>query len=74
MIPERNTSIVDEVKIQGGGTYISVWYSDANDGYMYNIYDQEPTDFIEEIDGGLCTGTIIDAVEMAMLQAGMSTE
>jgi hypothetical protein len=41
-----------------------------NDGYMFNVY-RTPTDFENDnpADGGLCTGTYLNAVEMAANQA-----
>ncbi len=68
---KNNQQGVDEVNIQCNGLHLIVSSSADNDGYMLGIYDQEPTDDVEPIDGGLCTGTIIDAIEMVMSQAGM---
>lgn len=43
-------------------------------GHYYEMYDVNPdlpeNENVEEIDGGLCTGTDSDALTMAMLQAG----
>lgn len=72
-IAESKTSNVGEIRIKSDDTHITIWYSDMNDGYMYNIYNQEPTEDLEPLDGGICTGTIINAIEMAMSQAGMCT-
>lgn len=48
---------------------IDIYYSEANNGYMYNIYDavsfHDEKDSEDSIDGGLCTGTIQDALNMA---------
>lgn len=47
---------------------IDIYYSEANNGYMYNIYDTvsaNEKDSRDSIDGGLCTGTIQDALNMA---------
>lgn len=47
---------------------IDIYYSETNNGYMYNIYDtvsDNEKDSGDSIDGGLCTGTIQDALNMA---------
>ena len=46
---------------------ITVFYSDCNDGYMYNVYDRLPQDDSLNCDdnGGLCTGSMRDAIGMA---------
>lgn len=48
---------------------IDIYYSETNNGYMYNIYDavsfHDEKDSEDSIDGGLCTGTIHDALNMA---------
>lgn len=48
---------------------INIYYSETNNGYMYNIYDavsfHDEKDSGDSIDGGLCTGTIQDALNMA---------
>ena len=47
---------------------IDIYYSEANNGYIYNIYDTTTPDKKENegsLDGGLCTGTIHDALNMA---------
>lgn len=44
--------------------------SDNEPGYMYDIYKNDSTyEDNHSEDGGLCTGSIDDAVEMAMEQA-----
>jgi hypothetical protein len=59
------------VIIEDGNTYRIEW-SDCNNGWMYYIYiDVEMTESelndteTQEDDGGLCTGTLFDAIEMA---------
>jgi|GEM_PF-2404078 len=55
---------------------ITINYSEQNEGYMYDIYDCEPSqmhdgngsELVDSIDGGLCTGTILEALEMAQAQ------
>jgi len=51
---------------------IAINYSDCNEGYMYTIHNGEP-DTLEEdpngFDRGLCTGTMEDALGMAVEQA-----
>lgn len=47
---------------------IDIFYSELNDGYMYNIYDttnSHQKDTRDSLDGGLCTGTMKEALEMA---------
>jgi len=47
----------------------TISYSDGNDGYMYECYDLAnhiSGDTLESLDGGLCTGSAKDAIEMAI--------
>ena len=47
---------------------IDIFYSELNDGYMYNVYDttnSHQKDTRDSLAGGLCTGTIKEALEMA---------
>ena len=48
--------------------YISIEWSEMNEGYMYEIYGSEKamTDGEDSLCGGLCTGTRLDAFEMAL--------
>lgn len=49
---------------------IKIEWSETNDGWMYDIYDSESDiEDGESIDGGLCTGTRMDAFEMAVQTA-----
>lgn len=50
---------------------IKVSYSETNEGYMYDIWPEDMTnDEAEETDnGGLCTGNMRDALDMALTQA-----
>ncbi len=50
---------------------ITISYSDSNGGYMYDIYKnaQAIEDNDDSIDGGLCTGSMLDAIDMAAGQA-----
>lgn len=49
---------------------IKVWYSEANEGYMYSIFNHtDINDDTEEDDGGVCTGSYKDAINMAISQA-----
>ncbi len=50
---------------------IHVRPSFEEEGYMYDIYDCQPEEIEEadSIDGGLCTGSFLDAVDMATEQA-----
>ena len=49
---------------------ISITESSDKEGYIYDIYPSKD-DYINSnsLDGGMCTGTIVDAIEMASLQA-----
>jgi hypothetical protein len=45
---------------------IQIYYSELNEGYMYNVYDRADPELDKESpDGGLCTGRFEDAVQMA---------
>lgn len=50
---------------------ITVFKSESEEGYMYDIYDVEPSeiDGIDSVDGGICTSNIINALGMAYSQA-----
>lgn len=49
---------------------IKIYLSSEGDSYMYDIYDtDEPEEDTESIDGGECTGTMLDALGMATAQA-----
>lgn len=50
---------------------IQIYKSDNECGYYYSIYDTAKYDLedCDEIDGGLCTSDMANAVEMAMSQA-----
>lgn len=49
---------------------IRVWYSHDNGGYMYSLLDaRQDDDDTDELDGGICTGTLADAIEMASSHA-----
>jgi len=46
-----------------------IYYSDSNEGYMYERYDMKDFingDALNSDDGGLCTGSPYDAVYMAI--------
>ena len=56
-------------KKEPNGLIIEIFESD-NGGYMYNLYeDRQKQEACEEYDGGLCTGSLADALEMANSQA-----
>lgn len=61
---------VKDITHQPEQAIIEVHKSDDNGGYMFNVY-RTLTDFENDnpADGGLCTGTYFDAVEMASNQA-----
>ena len=48
--------------------YVSIEWSEMNEGYMYEIYESEKamTNGEDSLCGGLCTGTRLDAFEMAL--------
>lgn len=54
-------------------TYIHIFYSESNEGFMYMIYKEDPrlNDDADDYDGGLCTGSLLDAIDMACAQAGI---
>jgi len=68
-VPEAST-VKDHLKVPA--MTIAINYSDCNEGYMYTIHNGEP-DTLEEdpngFDRGLCTGTMEDALGMAVEQA-----
>ncbi|MDD3468188.1 MAG: hypothetical protein PHE67_13655 [Campylobacterales bacterium] len=69
-----------EIVFKHNGTTIFIWETDQGDenirgeeymNFMYNLYDTEKFETkegVDEYDGGLCTGTPIDAIEMAIAQ------
>lgn len=51
---------------------ITIFKAESEDGYFYDIYDCEvgdANDGRDALDGGLCTTTIKNAIEMACDQA-----
>lgn len=68
--PERATSgspWCKEHSTAEGPLYISIEWSEMNEGYMFNVYEKAEAmqNGDESISGGLCTGTLRDAFEMA---------
>ena len=57
--------------IYDGQDTISFFWSECNNGWMYDIYKNKEltlnriVELEESDDGGLCTGTLKDAFEMA---------
>ena len=51
-----------------GSNYITISPCDDDEGYYYNIYESRTAydNEDESIDGGQCTGTLSDAIEMAI--------
>jgi hypothetical protein len=48
---------------------IKIYKAESEDGYFYDIYNTEEVDEnTESIDGGLCTTTIDNTLEMAYVQ------
>lgn len=41
----------------------------GEEGWYFDIYDVEETEEVDSLDGGLCTGTLEDALGMAYEQA-----
>ena len=56
---------------QSGHEYtIDVFYSEMNEGWNYDLYEGHGNiEHIDEFDGGLCTTTKANAIEMAKEQA-----
>jgi len=51
---------------------ISKAIDQEEDGFMYDIYLCEPDEIVDcegSVDGGFCTGSMVDAIEMAKEQA-----
>ena len=48
--------------------YISIQEA-SEGGFFYDIYAEEPHCDLEPIDGGVCTSTLANAIEMACEQA-----
>ena len=49
---------------------IKIYQSSEEDGYFYDIYDTNDVDEdTESIDGGFCTTTMENAIDMAQSQA-----
>lgn len=46
---------------------ITIFWNEANNGWQYDIFDSI-SDEAEPIDGGLCTGSLADALDMATSQ------
>lgn len=46
---------------------IKIWENENDEGYFYNIY-VDKRDGEDEDDGGLCTTTVANALEMAVKQ------
>ena len=61
-----------KVRFSTGGYLYDIWWSDCNDGWMINVYDEDDDIFDEDgelddssaFDGGLCTGSAENAVLM----------
>ncbi len=53
---------------------IKIYASSDNEGYMYDIYNEEMTEDSESVDGGLCTTTMMNALGMAVKQAEVLIE
>jgi len=58
----------DGVRFSHGSEYVVIEPASDDEGYMYDVYEsQEAYENEEEsIDGGQCTGTLSDAIGMAI--------
>ena len=57
-------------KNEPNGLTIDIFYSEMNEGWMYELYeDSSKLEDGVSYDGGLCTGSLEDALEMATSQA-----
>ena len=68
--PERATKDgpwCDKHGTAEGPLYMSIEWSEMNEGYMFDVYDNEKamSDGEDSLCGGVCTGTLRDAFEMA---------
>lgn len=55
--------------------FIKIWYSENVEGYMYSIWKTKPPNpDTPDDDGGLCTGTARQAIDMATSQAGVNLD
>lgn len=65
-----NKALAEDLCFHSESRYIVI--SDASDGegYMYHIYNNqdEYEEGEDELDGGQCTGSLSDAIEMAITQ------
>ncbi|WP_294964134.1 hypothetical protein [Sulfurimonas sp.] len=78
MKPERVDELVkslenvDVVEFVHSGFYYEIFESTCNDGFAVNVYSSnekdEYGDYIDKylIDGGLCTGSVKDAIEFML--------
>ena len=67
---DKDIDFAIELEFCHGLNYINIFTSSDRDGYIYDIYESKE-DFKEgkdSLDGGICTGTISNAIEMAINQ------
>lgn len=60
-----------ELKFWAGGRFVHIYpSSDEDANWVYDIYqyEWEEEEGSDAIDGGLCTGTLSDAIQMAIDQ------
>ena len=57
-----------DVRFKVGEQYVVIFEASYGDGYMYDLYDskEDYENDVESLDGGQCTGTLSDAIEMAL--------
>lgn len=62
-----------QTRFSDGGYLYDIFWSECNDGWMINVYDESYGELVDEdgeliddaiSDGGLCTGTAKDAIFM----------
>jgi len=64
----KSLNYQNELEFQHGDNFIVIFPCSDDEGYIYDIYETREAYKNDEpsIDGGQCTGTINDALEMAL--------
>jgi len=65
----KNLDEENTITLEHNSLIYQIWYSDEYSGFMYECYDLSSFisgDTLESLDGGLCTGSAKDAIEMAI--------
>lgn len=65
---EQAINYADDIRFMHGERFIVISPASDDEGYMYDIYPSKKAfeDDEDSLDGGQCTGTISDAIEMAI--------